>query len=60
MGFTWNVRVFVEQPSFGGQAVLGPDLLEMDERPLPGTERQVLQAADGEGVVEFHGFVPAG
>lgn len=50
---TGQVRALVQQASFGGQAVLLPSLLQMNEAPLPRTERKVLQAAERKVRVEI-------
>ena len=45
--------MFVQETTLGGEPVLGPRLLQMDERPLPRAERQVLQAAQRQGIVKL-------
>jgi hypothetical protein len=42
---------FVEHPALRRQPVLFPDLLDVDEPPLPLAEHQVLQAGEWEEVV---------
>jgi hypothetical protein len=42
---------FVEHPPLRRQPVLFPDLLDVDEPPLPLAEHQVLQAREREKVV---------
>lgn len=48
------VRVLVQHPTFGGEAVLGPLPFDMDERALATAESEVLQGREREGsIVEF-------
>lgn len=47
-----QIGVLVEQPPFGGQTILRPCLLQVNERPLSGAERQMLQATDGQSIVK--------
>jgi hypothetical protein len=47
------------RPPFGGAHVLHPDLLQMNQRPLPRTEGQVLQSAERQRVVVFRNGKPA-
>ena len=48
-----QVGALVQQSPFGGAHVLHPDLFQMDQRPLPRTEGQMLQSADRKRVVVF-------
>ena len=51
---------FVEHPPLGCQPVLFPNLLDVDEPPLPLAEHQVLEAREGEDVVfGVHGSLKA-
>jgi hypothetical protein len=43
---------FVEDSAFGGEAVFGPFMVEMNEGTLPLTEEQMLQSGDGQTVAE--------
>lgn len=45
------VRALMQHLTFGGQAIFAPLLLDMDERPLPGTKAIVLNARYGEEVL---------
>lgn len=45
------VGAVVELAALGGEAVLRPDLLEMDEGPLALAEDEVLEAGEGEEIV---------
>jgi hypothetical protein len=37
--------------AFGGPDILHPYLFQMNQRPLPRTEGQMLQSADGQSVI---------
>ena len=44
--FAWKVGALMQQASFGSVQILHPELLQMDQCPLPWTEHQMLQGAD--------------
>ena len=52
------VHVLVEEVSLGGQPVVGPLLLDMNQSPLPGTEHKVLNPRQHQHfVVGVHGHI---
>ena len=46
----FGVGVFVEEAAFGGEAVFGPLLFEVDEAPLALAEGEMLKGGEGEEI----------